>query len=75
MKQVIQVSSIRIDGNYYLDFSKDGQTAGNRYKAARNFTSKIAILSIMSFDEFKIIVKNDSIESFHIVSKEANDKD
>lgn len=64
-----------IDGNYYLDFSKDGQTAGNRYKAARNFTSKIAILSIMSFDEFKIIVKNDSIDSFHIVSKEANDKD
>ncbi len=63
------------DGNYYLDFSKDGQTAGNRYKAARNFTSKIAILSIMSFDEFKIIVKNDSIDSFHIVSKEANDKD
>lgn len=62
------------DGNYYLDFSKDGQTAGNRYKAARNFTSKIAILSIMSFDEFKIIVKNDSIDSFHIVSKEANDK-
>lgn len=64
-----------IDGNYYLDFSKDGQTAGNRYKAARNFTSKIAILSIMNFDEFKIIVKNDSIDSFHIVSKEANDKD
>ena len=63
------------DGNYYLDFSKDGQTAGNRFKAARNFTSKIAILSIMSFDEFKIIVKNDSIDSFHIVSKEANDKD
>lgn len=63
------------DGNYYLDFSKDGQTAGNRYKAARNFTSKIAILSIMSFDEFKIIVKNDSVDSFHIVSKEANDKD
>lgn len=63
------------DGNYYLDFSKDGQTAGNRYKAARNFTSKIAILSIMSFDEFKIIVKNDSIDSFHIVSKEASDKD
>ena len=63
------------DGNYYLDFSKDGQTAGNRYKAARNFTSKIAILSIMNFDEFKIIVKNDSIDSFHIVSKEANDKD
>lgn len=63
------------DGNYYLDFSKDGQTAGNRYKAARNFTSKIAILSIMSFDEFKIIVKNDSIDSFHIVSKEANDND
>lgn len=63
------------DGNYYLDFSKDVQTAGNRYKAARNFTSKIAILSIMSFDEFKIIVKNDSIDSFHIVSKEANDKD
>lgn len=63
------------DGNYYLDFSKDGQTAGNRYKAARNFTSKIAILSIMSFDEFKIIVKNYSIDSFHIVSKEANDKD
>lgn len=63
------------DGNYYLDFSKDGQTAGNRYKAARNFTSKIAILSIMSFDEFKIIIKNDSIDSFHIVSKEANDKD
>lgn len=63
------------DGNYYLDFTKDGQTAGNRYKAARNFTSKIAILSIMSFDEFKIIVKNDSIDSFHIVSKEANDKD
>ena len=63
------------DGNYYLDFSKDGQTAGNRYKAARNFTSKTAILSIMSFDEFKIIVKNDSIDSFHIVSKEANDKD
>lgn len=63
------------DGNYYLEFSKDGQTAGNRYKAARNFTSKIAILSIMSFDEFKIIVKNDSIDSFHIVSKEANDKD
>ena len=63
------------DGNYYLDFSKDGQTAGNRYRAARNFTSKIAILSIMSFDEFKIIVKNDSIDSFHIVSKEANDKD
>ena len=63
------------DGNYYLDFSKDGQTAGNRYKAARNFTSKIAILSIMSFDEFKIIVKNDSIDSFHIISKEANDKD
>lgn len=63
------------DGNYYLDFSKDGQTAGNRYKTARNFTSKIAILSIMSFDEFKIIVKNDSIDSFHIVSKEANDKD
>lgn len=63
------------NGNYYLDFSKDGQTAGNRYKAARNFTSKIAILSIMSFDEFKIIVKNDSIDSFHIVSKEANDKD
>ena len=63
------------DGNYYLDFSKDGQTAGNRYKAARNFTSKIAILSIISFDEFKIIVKNDSIDSFHIVSKEANDKD
>lgn len=62
-------------GNYYLDFSKDGQTAGNRFKAARNFTSKIAILSIMSFDEFKIIVKNDSIDSFHIVSKEANDKD
>ena len=29
----------------------------------------------MSFDEFKIIVKNDSIDSFHIVSKEANDKD
>lgn len=63
------------DDNYYLDFSKDGQTAGNRYKAARNFTSKIAILSIMSFDEFKIIVKNDSIDSFHIVSKEANDND
>ena len=63
------------DGNYYLDFSKDGQTAGNRFKAARNFTSKIAILSIMSFDEFKIIVKNDSIDSFHMVSKEANDKD
>lgn len=63
------------DGNYYLDFSKDGQTAGNRYKAARNFTSKIAILSIMSFDEFKIIVKDDSIDSFHIVSKEASDKD
>lgn len=63
------------DGNYYLDFSKDGQTAGNRFKAARNYTSKIAILSIMSFDEFKIIVKNDSIDSFHIVSKEANDKD
>lgn len=63
------------DGNYYLDFSKDGQTAGNRFKAARNFTSKIAILSIMSFNEFKIIVKNDSIDSFHIVSKEANDKD
>lgn len=63
------------DGNYYLDFSKDGQTAGNRFKAARNFTSKIAILSIMSFDEFKIIVKNDSIDSFHIVSKEANDRD
>lgn len=63
------------DGNYYLDFSKDGQTAGNRFKAARNFTSKIAILSIMSFDEFKIIVKNYSIDSFHIVSKEANDKD
>lgn len=63
------------DGNYYLDFSKDGQTAGNRFKAARNFTSKIAILSIMSFDEFKIIVKNDSIDSFHIVNKEANDKD
>lgn len=63
------------DGNYYLDFSKDGQTAGNRYKAARNFTSKIAILSIMSFDEFKIIVKNDSIDSFHIVSKETSDKD
>lgn len=63
------------DGNYYLDFSKDGQTAGNRFKAARNFTSKIAILSIMSFDEFKIIVKNDSVDSFHIVSKEANDKD
>lgn len=63
------------DGNYYLDFLKDGQTAGNRYKAARNFTSKIAILSIMSFNEFKIIVKNDSIDSFHIVSKEANDKD
>ena len=55
---------------YYLDFSLDGDTAGLRYKAAKNFTSKLTAINIYSYETFEFKIKENKIDEIFIKSKE-----
>lgn len=57
------------EGYYYLDFSKDAETRGNRYQAASDLASKFAVRSPLGFESVKIMVTESAITEIQIVTK------